>query len=234
MSYTYIVNHIEKIVRGVRNRKRPANPMDWEYITIHNTGNPTSNALGERAWLDNPINTSSTGYHIVIDEFRAIECIPLNENAWHAGDGENGFGNRKTLGVEICESGNYAQTIKNTIDLVANLLYEKGKGIEFIKQHNNWNGTNCPRLLRQGNNWSLFIREIELRLRELNKPKVTEEVKTIEDKDNLVPQWKIDGIEYLTQEGYLHNPKDWIKKIDEPMPVWAVTLILSRILKDLK
>lgn len=49
--------------------------------------------------------------HLVIDETEAIECIPLNEVAWHAGDGANGTGNRKSIGLQICESGDRVKTL---------------------------------------------------------------------------------------------------------------------------
>ena len=77
-----------------------------EYLTIHSTGNPNSTAQGERNYLTNSMNTSSTGFHIVVHENQAIECISLSENAYHAGDGGNGTGNTKSIGLEIIESGN--------------------------------------------------------------------------------------------------------------------------------
>ncbi len=94
--------------------------MNASTITIHNTGNPSSTARNERAWLTNPTNTRTASYHIVIDEREAIECLPLNENAWHSGDGSGATsGNRTSIGVEICESGNYAKTLDNAATLVA-------------------------------------------------------------------------------------------------------------------
>ena len=239
MSYNYIVNHIGKMIRGVKNTKRPSNPMDWEYITIHNTGNPNSNALGERAWLDNPKNTDSTGYHIVIDEFRAIECIPLNENALHAGDGRDGVGNRKSVGVEICESGNYAQTIKNAIDLTARLLYKKNKGVEFVVQHNRWSGKNCPRLLRQGNNWNLFINAIDSKLNDLKReneikkpiePNKKEEIKVSEK----TASWKVDILKKLHDDGIVLDFDGWVKKLDDTAPIWLVMALMNNLNNKLK
>ncbi|WP_420799838.1 N-acetylmuramoyl-L-alanine amidase family protein [Paenibacillus paridis] len=113
----YVVDHIPK---SVACNRRPANVMNASTITIHNTGNPSSTARNERAWLTNPTNTRTASYHIVIDEREAIECLPLNENAWHSGDGSGATsGNRTSIGVEICESGNYAKTLDNAATLVA-------------------------------------------------------------------------------------------------------------------
>lgn len=46
---------------------------------------------------------------------------------------------------------------------------------------------------------------------------------------NEEPAWKFEGIEKLARMGLLNTPDEWIKKINEPMPVWACMLILSRI-----
>jgi len=49
--------------------------MTPEYITIHSTGNPTSTARNERAWLTNPNNNVTASWHIVVDEKEAIEDL---------------------------------------------------------------------------------------------------------------------------------------------------------------
>src|SRR5690554_5620733 len=122
-------------------------------ITIHNTGNPTSTARNERGWLTNPANDRTASFHIVVDEREAIECIPLNETAWHAGDG-NGDGNRKSIGIEICESGDYAKTLDNAATLVAKLLKERGWGVDRLRRHYDWSGKICPRLMYDGGKWT--------------------------------------------------------------------------------
>ncbi|MGG1670834.1 N-acetylmuramoyl-L-alanine amidase family protein [Paenibacillus sp. NRS-1783] len=88
---------------------------------MHNTGNPSSTAANERAWL--------TNFHIAIDDHEAVECIPLTENAWHSGDrSKPGSGNRSSISIEICESGNYAKTLTDAVALVAGMLRERGWG----------------------------------------------------------------------------------------------------------
>ncbi|WP_252891413.1 peptidoglycan recognition protein family protein [Thermoclostridium stercorarium] len=124
---SYVTDHIPKTTPYNR---RPGYSMTPEYITIHSTGNPTSTARNERAWLTNPNNNVTASWHIVVDEKEAIEAIPLNEVAWHAGDGGNGTGNRKSIGIEICESGDRQKTLKNAAELVAKLLKERGWGVD--------------------------------------------------------------------------------------------------------
>ena len=75
--------------------------MTPQYITVHNTSNSAS-ALNEISYMKN--NNNATSYHVCIDEQYVIQAIPFNRNAWHAGDGANGTGNRKSIGIEIARS----------------------------------------------------------------------------------------------------------------------------------
>lgn len=135
--------------------RRPGYAMSATTITIHNTGNPASSAANERAWLTNPTNARQASFHIVVDEREAIECLPLTENAWHSGDGSAAkSGNRTSIGVEICESGNYAKTLDNAASLVASMLKERGWGTERLRRHYDWSGKICPRLMYDGGKWT--------------------------------------------------------------------------------
>ena len=49
-------------------------------------------------------NNNEVSFHIAVDDVEAIQCIPFNRNAWAAGDGGSGTGNRKYIHVEICYS----------------------------------------------------------------------------------------------------------------------------------
>ncbi|WP_411734875.1 N-acetylmuramoyl-L-alanine amidase [Paenibacillus sp. M2] len=152
MSIKYRKDHIPK---GTANNRRPGIAMQATTITIHNTGNQSSSAANERGWLTNPTNNRQASFHIAIDEREAVECIPLNENAWHAGDGSVvSSGNRTSIGIEICESGNYAQTLENAVDLVAKMLKERGWGVDRLKRHYDWSRKICPRLMYDGGSWT--------------------------------------------------------------------------------
>lgn len=149
--YTYVVDHIP---RSTKNNRRPGLAMNATTITIHNTANPSSTARNERNWLTNTSNNATASFHIVIDQREAIECIPLNEVAWHAGDGSGaGSGNRTSIGIEITESGNYAATLDNASTLVAFMLKERGWGTERLRRHYDWSGKNCPRLMNRDGEW---------------------------------------------------------------------------------
>ena len=137
-----------------------------QYITIHSTGNPNSTARNERGWLTNPSNKVTASWHIVVDEKEAIEAIPLNEVAWHAGDGGSGTGNRKSIGIEICESGDRQRTLQNAVKLVAKLLKERGWGVDRLRRHYDWSKKNCPRILSANNwaGWEQFKRDVQKEL----------------------------------------------------------------------
>lgn len=165
-NYIYIVDHIPA---DTPHNRRPGLPLVPEYITVHSTANPGSTARQERAWLTNPSNKRTASWHICIDEREAVEAIPLDEAAWHAGDGGNGPGNRKSIAIEICESGNRTKTLENAAELIAGLLRHLGLGAGRLRRHWDWSGKVCPRILMVNNwaAWKNFKHDIEKRLNAL-------------------------------------------------------------------
>ncbi|WP_306436717.1 N-acetylmuramoyl-L-alanine amidase [Paenibacillus azoreducens] len=152
VNVNYRKDHIPK---GTANNRRPGYPMSPTTITIHNTGNPSSTAANERSWLTNPSNTRTASFHIVVDSKEAIECTPLNENAWHAGDGSGAAsGNRTSISIEICESGDYAKNLDNAVQLVASMLRVRGWGVERLRRHWDWSRKICPRLMYDSGKWT--------------------------------------------------------------------------------
>lgn len=138
---------------------RPAKKINWTTITVHNTGNPESTALNERGWLTNPTNTRIASWNYCIYEDQIIEAIPENEMSYHAG---SRVGNETSLGVEICEAGDFEKSVETAVKFIAMKLHSKGKGIEAVKKHKDWSGKNCPRLLIP--RWESFIKAIEKEL----------------------------------------------------------------------
>lgn len=168
----YRTDHIPK---NTPYNRRPGISMAPLYLTIHSTGNLTSSAANERAWLtDNPQNKREASYHIVVDEMEAIEVLPLNEVAWHAGDG-NGPGNRASIAIEICESGNRQDTLANAARLVAKMLRERKWGVDRLRRHYDWSRKECPRILMANNwaGWEKFKQDVAKELNPVEKTKVT-------------------------------------------------------------
>ncbi|SCY92770.1 peptidoglycan recognition protein family protein [Alkaliphilus peptidifermentans] len=206
----YIVDHIPK-----SKEKRPGTKANITTVTIHNTGNPTSTARNERGWLTNPYNNRAASFHIVVDEDEAIECIPLDEVAYHAGNTE---GNTTSIGIELCESGNQQRVWRNGVALAAKILHERGWGISRLRTHQSWSGKYCPRLILP--KWDEFLSDVEKELIILN--------------GDGVPEWKKEGINYLGDNRLITDSAGWLKKIDEPMPVWAAMIVMANIHRDLK
>ncbi|WP_339225598.1 N-acetylmuramoyl-L-alanine amidase [Bacillus sp. FSL W8-0812] len=142
------------------------NAMTAEYITIHNTANDAS-AANEISYMIG--NTSSTSFHFAVDDKEVIQGLPLNRNAWHTGDGTNGTGNRKSIGVEICYSksggARYKAAEKLAIKFVAQLLKERGWGIDRVRKHQDWNGKYCPHRILSEGRWNQVKVAIEKELK---------------------------------------------------------------------
>lgn len=144
--------------------------MSYEYVTVHNTWNNAS-AMNEVSYMQR--NKNQVSFHFAVDDTRAVQGLPLDRNAWHAGDG-NGTGNRKTIGVEICYSksggADFDKAEKNAAYLCAVLLHRKGYGISRLKKHQDWSGKYCPhRTLDRG--WSRFKTMVEKERKALEKKK---------------------------------------------------------------
>ena len=196
--------------------------MTPKYITIHNTSNSAS-AQNEISYMKN--NNNATSYHVCVDEKYVIQAIPFNRNAFHAGDGANGTGNRQSIGIEIARSTGdinlFKQAEQNCAEYVAQLLKNYGWGVDRVKRHKDWSGKNCPhRTMELG--WTRFLNMIQKELDKLNgktttvssfkvgdKVKVKSTATTYADSTKLIPQWvkngtytisKINGSKVLLKE----------------------------------
>ena len=143
------------VSRGKYNIKCPYS-MKAESITVHNTWN---DAIAENEVKYMICNNKKVSFHIAVDDKEAVQGIPLDRNAWHAGDG-NGKGNRSSIGVEICHSKSggerFAKAERNAAELIAGMLKERGWGIDRVKKHQDWSGKYCPhRTLDLG--WQRFL-----------------------------------------------------------------------------
>ena len=140
-----------------------------EFLTIHNTANNAS-ALAEISYMIG--NWDEVSYHWAVDDVQAIQGIEHNRNGWHSGDGANGTGNRKSIGIEICYSltpGNpkYAKSEDNGAKLAAIILHQYGWGIDRIRKHQDWSGKYCPHRILDNGNWEGFKGKVQAYLLQL-------------------------------------------------------------------
>lgn len=225
----YIIDHIPQ---KTSNNRRPCLHMEPTSITIHNTGNPSSSARAERNWLTNQSNNRTASYHIVVDEREAIECLPLNECAWHAGDGSGlASGNRTSIGIEICESGDYAQTLENAAELVAKMLRERGWGVDRLRRHFDWSGKICPRLMYDDGRWTgwtAFVNMVQYKLRSTTGEEEGDTLKLE------TWQWKMlgDTLDGLYRKGvigdYSWAEKAYTGKLTASELAWLNTIVFGR------
>lgn len=147
-------------------------------ICVHNTANDAP-AKNEVSYMKS--NNNEVSFHIAVDNVEAIQCIPFNRNAWAAGDGGSGTGNRKYIHVEICYSKSggpkFVDAEKRAAKEIAALLKQFGWTISNVKKHQDFSGKYCPhRTLDTG--WQRFLNMVQAELNSLNgsasKPSTSE------------------------------------------------------------
>lgn len=161
-----MVKIIEKLVPQSKYSIKCPYTMTPIGITVHNTANDAS-ALNEIAYMTN--NNYEISYHYAVDDIQAVQGLPLNRNGWHASDGANGTGNRKTIAIEICYSlsggARFDKAEENAAELIAFLLKEYGWGIDRVKRHYDYapNKKYCPhRTMDKG--WDRFLNMVRSKM----------------------------------------------------------------------
>ncbi len=118
--------------------------------TIHNTANDAS-AKAEVSYMLG--NNNQVSFHTAVDDKEAVQGISFDRNTWNAGDGTNGYGNRKTISIEICYSlsggSRFIQAEKNAAWYSAYLMKQFGWGLDRISDrrigtHKDRSGKYCP------------------------------------------------------------------------------------------
>ena len=152
--------------------------MTPEFIVVHNTANDAS-AQNEVKYMVS--NNNQVSFHFAVDDKEIVQGLPLDRNAWACGDGANGKGNRKGVQIEICYSKSggirFENAEKNAAKFIAQLLKERGWGVDKVKKHQDFSNKYCPhRTLDKG--WASFVNMVKDYLNELNKPTQVNQTKT--------------------------------------------------------
>ena len=170
-------------------RKRMA-PMGPSYITVHSTYNQVrgANARAHARGLYSGNHTSthnSLGYlawHFTVDDGAIFQSLPCNETGEHAD--YNGPGNRRSIGIEMCENrdGSWSRTMDRTARFIAVLMKEYRIPLSQVVPHQHWRmirysdgrdlgHKNCPHLLMEGGKpgkkWADFKSKIDRYRRQL-------------------------------------------------------------------
>ena len=176
-------------------------PMTPTRIVVHNTANDAS-ATNEVAYMRS--NNNEVSFHYAVDDKQIVQGIPENRNAWHAGDGGSGKGNREGIAIEICYSKSggdkFTKAEANAVELIVDILKRYGWGVDKVTKHQDYSGKYCPhRTLDLG--WERFIGMIEGKL--LPKKKTVTELA----QEVIQGKWGngADRKKKLVQAGYDYN-----------------------------
>ena len=157
-------------------RNRPGYFLKPSYITMHDTANAQrgANAKAHVNYFKGDAAASiPASVHFIIDDKVIYQILPLDEVAWHAGDGTYGTGNRKSIGIEICMNadGDRLKAEDNAAWLVAKLRQDFSLPKEAVVQHNKWSSTSCPIILKT--RWASWLKKVDSYMTQTKVPVVS-------------------------------------------------------------
>ncbi len=157
--------NVEQDYMSSRSRaRRAARHMKPRFITIHSTANYSADARKHSIALKRG-RLGRLNWHFTVDQYRAVQHVPLNETARHADAG--GPGDKYSIGIEMGEvrSHNPVRTWNRTAKLAALLMKKYNIPLRNVVPHYYWTRKNCPRPLmndgRPGYKWSWFISRVD-------------------------------------------------------------------------
>lgn len=175
-----------KIIPLGKNRPGYAHPSPVEglpqyneeniyYVVVHETANtsPGQGALAHANYIYSLALAGQvyTSWHFTMDDKEAYQHIPVDEIAYHAGDGSRvagtfwgtdntliGGGNRNGIGIEtsVAQDGDNYRVWQRTAKLVAQILVEYNLPLDHQKYHQDFSGKMCPQSMLRGGLTPLF------------------------------------------------------------------------------
>jgi N-acetylmuramoyl-L-alanine amidase CwlA len=175
----------------VGNSNRPGKPLTPTSITIHNTDNSDAgaNAAAHAKYQKGAdARKREVSWHFTVDDHSVYQSLPISEIGWHSSSKE---GNATSIGIEICMNVGLdeAAAYERAALLVAVLAFQNGIAVPGkIKQHHDWSGKNCPRVLRaKPNGWSNFLEQIKTFRKDLTNVEVASiSIRKVKDHHRLV------------------------------------------------
>lgn len=143
-----------------------------EYIVIHDTGNTRNGADAMAHYQYFAAAPRDSSAHYFVDSTKVVQIIDDSEGSWHSGVKYTSYAtpisNHNSIGIEMCinADGDYEQTVLNTVDLAAYLLYKYDLGINHLVRHFDANGKQCPMTMSANNwaNWYEFVAAVRSKL----------------------------------------------------------------------
>ena len=199
-----------RLIPASQKNQRPGIKMTPASWVQHETGNtrPGANADAERRYLEQGAPDSSgrsqlLSYHFTVDDTKAIQLLPVDEVAWHGGDGA-GPCNFSGIACELCVGStvNWAKARINAAKLAAAIT--KALGNIPVRQHNSCSGKDCPHFMRSDGYWSTFTTNVE-RFKGGEKPAPPTEAYAKPD----IPDWLIEDRDALDDTGQAPGDHDY-------------------------
>jgi hypothetical protein len=108
---------------NLTNRQNGKLTDEKAWITVHNNGNPNSNRLAERNFVDNGGGDQGVIFHGAVDADGIIQIMPLDRQGIHSG---NGVGNTTSIGFEMCIGETPWEAVKeNAAQFLAEIVTNK-------------------------------------------------------------------------------------------------------------
>ncbi len=176
---------------------REGYPMRAEYITIHNFGS-SATARSITDYVDRTDAVKS--WHFTVGKDAIYQEMSILKNGWHASDGEQGTGNRKSIGIEVEEN------LEATMNAVRLCVYLRNVlGSLEITTHQRWarDDKTCPRWILENIGIADFIKMVE--------------VMEMKFKDVEESRWSFKAIDYVTDKGLMKGFPDGTFKPSDPL-----------------
>lgn len=148
------------------------NEENVHWVVVHETANtnPGGGALSHANYLWNAAVNGTvldTSWHYTMDDKELYQHVPLDEIAYHAGDGRStpgkngiylGGGNRNGIGIEtsVAQDGDNYRVWQRTAKLTADLLVSYNLPLAHMRYHQDFSGKVCPQSLIRGGLIPLF------------------------------------------------------------------------------
>lgn len=138
---------IEQLLIPVGVPARPGTKLsNIDTITIHWIGPYPRQAVEtpRNWWLTGPSGKGmQASAHFIVKDDRCIQCLPIDEIGWHAGDGARGPGNTRSIGIEVIPMNEAGEFSERTIATLKELIATLPK-VPLVR-HYEWTKKDCPR-----------------------------------------------------------------------------------------
>ena len=228
--------------------KKTSYIMVPQLVCIHNSANKAT-AQGEIEYMHSTNDYRS--FHFAVDDTSIVQGLPLDRNAWHAGDGEYGSGNRASIGIEICLSyvpkkvngvevgdetewqenykARFEKAQENAAKLTAYIFHKYGWGCDLsrVKKHQDFDGKYCPHRTMSDYGWDYFVNLVKEKYEEMYSediPMTNEEKAKIDALEDKVEKLSAIIAKYEKQKVYDNAANRWAY-IDGNLPEWAAPTI---------